>query len=72
MHQFCKRNQCDGCGTIFLNEEHVIVLIEAQVELLKTNNDLLRVKLSKDAVDTRTIKIYCNKCLNQALFRGNK
>ena len=58
-------NECAGCGNSFTDKDKVnVILSNIEIELNQKDNSQLRLKLSEGAITSRTILIYCNKCLN--------
>ena len=58
--------KCDNCHKMLSNKDKVTVVIP-DVEVCgkyRKNHDGFRLKLSSDAIDYRTAKIYCKECLN--------
>lgn len=64
-------NHCDNCKREISHKEKVTVIIpnvEADTKLDQA--DTMRLKLSKYALTTRAMKVYCNKCLNLEDYFG--
>ncbi len=60
-----RHNACDGCGRqIFQGEKVTALLTEMDVEISGYEEEELRLKVSKDAINERTIKVFCFNCLN--------
>lgn len=69
MKSLYRKNKCDGCGKPLMNNDKVVALVpDIHVTTNKTDETQLRLKLSVEAIDSRAIKIYCNKCLNLNRF----
>lgn len=63
-------NCCDGCKRPLVHGEQVVALIPSvEVVVNKLDNKDIRLKLSNDAIDARTLKIYCQECLNLKHFQ---
>jgi len=59
-------NRCDNCNRI-LNDGTRVTVIIPEVEVTDRymkDNATVRLKLSPDAVEMRSAKLYCRKCLN--------
>ncbi len=64
-------NKCDGCGAQLARGQRVVALIpDVEVVVNKANEAHLRLKLSLDAIDVRTFKIYCQECLDLSQFEA--
>ena len=58
-------NKCDNCAKIIKDGERVTAIISGVVAAPKTNSEgSMHLKLSKNAIDSRALKIYCKECLS--------
>lgn len=56
---------CDNCKRKIQNGDNVTVIIPNVEASTKTQEpDTIHLKLSKFALTTRAMKVYCNKCLS--------
>jgi hypothetical protein len=75
MKPIIRSEHCDGCNRCLDNDENVTALIpNIQVTNRFDHEGFIRLKLSADSINNRTLKIYCNDCLNLTdyLVQGNK
>ena len=77
MDSIYKQARCDGCNRILEDGDTIVALIpnvEVDRELGKDLQDMMRLKLSIYSLDSRTVKVYCNRCLelNNYLGKDNK
>lgn len=64
MNPIIRHDRCDGCNKFLQNHQHVVALIpDVEITTRDLSKGLVRLKLSVDSIDTRTLKVYCNKCL---------
>ena len=71
MKKILHDNTCDYCSKQFKNNEEVSALIPVEVTT-RGYHDKARLKLSLDAIDQRTIQVYCQDCLNLGHFIERK
>lgn len=77
MDSIYKQARCDGCNRILEDGDTIVALIpnvEVDRKLGKDLQDMMRLKLSIYSLDSRTVKVYCNRCLelNNYLGKDNK
>jgi hypothetical protein len=64
VNKIIRHDRCDNCNKIFNNNDSVIALIPGvEVSTRNLNEGQMRLKLSVDSINTRTLKIYCYDCL---------
>lgn len=65
-----RKNRCDGCQEELNDNDKVVALIpNVSICKTKTDDSEIRLKLSLEAIDTRTIKVYCRSCLDLTKFQ---
>ncbi len=61
--------KCDNCSRMLSNNSKVTVIIPNVVVTDRvTEKEEVRLKLSLDAIEQRSYKIYCEKCLKPSIF----
>lgn len=68
-----KQARCDGCNRILSDGDTVVALISditVDRKMGKGFQNLMRLKLSPNSLETRTIKIYCKNCLELNNYLG--
>jgi hypothetical protein len=74
MSRIYRQARCDGCNRI-LEDKNTVVALVPNVTVSKSQskrfNGLIRLKLSDDSLDARSIKIYCQNCLELQSYLGN-
>ncbi len=63
-----KKNKCDGCNQPFEHGGKVTAIIHDVEVSDRTKNGDLRLKLSEKSILNRSIKIYCNFCLDLGIY----
>lgn len=61
-----RSDQCDVCKKILQHEDIVVALIpDVQIDKRFSvgRQGIIRLKLSSNSIDSRTLKIYCKDCL---------
>ena len=63
MNSITRPAKCDGCNRIIEDNAEVTALIPVTVETRNKRNTM-RLKLSLEALDKKSIKVYCKNCLS--------
>ena len=64
-----KKNKCDKCGCSFQNKDIVTAII-TNVEVDDRRSDgNIHLKLSEKSIKTRSIRIFCERCLDLSLYQ---
>jgi len=60
-----RTNKCDNCDKIIENGDKVTVIVkEVEASGRIASPDSIHLKLSKESLETRATKVYCDNCLN--------
>lgn len=57
------KNCCDGCQKVFNDQDEVVALVPHVIVTNGRPDNKIRLKLSTDAINSRTIKVFCEDCL---------
>ncbi len=61
-----RTDKCDACNKTLQHEDEIIALIpgiEIDKRFSTGQAGIIRLKLSKDSINSRTLKVYCKDCL---------
>ena len=75
MDSIYKQAHCDGCNKILEDGDTVVALIPNVKVDRRLSKDLqytMRLKLSTYSLDSRTVKVYCNQCLELNNYLGKE
>jgi len=56
------KNKCHGCQRELVSGDKVSVIVP-NVEIEEGKNDAIHLKLSRNGIEERAMKIYCQECL---------
>lgn len=55
--------KCDNCNKIVVHGEKVVAIVPDVEICNRSNGDEARLKLSQEAIEARSVRIYCSRCL---------